>query len=384
MADDGILPEDHAPLNMRRAYTTLQSIYGEQNTPLVLGTEMHGGKTDMAQIEVGKDQMMLCLTNNYHNVPEKYTTSAPFFVLGHEFGHIVAHPGRDTKYWTTGAKELPVEGFQQFKWMNAISDILVNWTVISATTVTDDDAKESMRQQMVDGWKASSLIRRCNTTEGYNAHRQLLKDSVNGVPLKDNRYQPKGGLPGQYDNAEAGDKYRPTAETPFYQKHMGHGRGEQYYPPISVAVAEKMSEDWRKVKMLKDVGSLKEGRKYKVEKTRTFDGRENTTEFEPISEYLINGTWVSARYTEGVCPQCGNECESLWGRWWNYIPPAKREAQIASMGTWVYLLIQMYAYQWAMVYSTILPMGTLPQNRETGERFLELISSDMDKVMRGN
>lgn len=136
--------------------------------------------------------------------------------------------------------------------------------------------------------------------------------------------------------------------------------------------------------MLKDVGSLKEGRKYKVEKTRTFDGRENTTEFEPISEYLINGTWVSARYTEGVCPQCGNECESLWGRWWNYIPPAKREAQIASMGTWVYLLIQMYAYQWAMVYSTILPMGTLPQNRETGERFLELISSDMDKVMRGN
>ena len=69
MAD--VLQEAHAPENMRVAYRTLQQLYGEENIPLVLGTEMHGGKTDMAQIEVGKDQMMLCLTNNYHNVPLK-------------------------------------------------------------------------------------------------------------------------------------------------------------------------------------------------------------------------------------------------------------------------------------------------------------------------
>jgi|TARA_R110002110_G_scaffold25843_4_gene95503 hypothetical protein len=382
MADDGILHEDHAPLNMRRAYTTLQAIYGEQNIPLVLGTEMHGGKTDMAQIEVGKDQMMLCLKNNYHNVPDIYTTSAPFFVLGHEFGHIVAHPGKDTKYWTTGSKELPVEGFQQFKWMNAISDILVNWTVMTATTVIDAAAKESMKKQMVDGWKASSLIRRCNTIEGYNAHRLRLKEKASG--FTDNRYQPKGGLSGQYDNAEVGNKYKPTADTPFYQKHMGHGRGEQYYPPISYAVAEKLPEDWRKIKMLKDVGGLKKDRKYKVERTRTFDSRENTSEFEPISEFLIDGTWVSARYCEGVCPQCGNVCESLWGRWWGYVSPDEREAEIAQRGTWVYLLIQMYAYQWAMVYSSIFKMGSNPLIRATGEKFLDLIASDMDKVMRGN
>ena len=60
MAD--IMQADHAPVNMRNAYLTLQQVYGEEAIPLILGTEMHGGKTDMVQIEVGKDQMMLCLT----------------------------------------------------------------------------------------------------------------------------------------------------------------------------------------------------------------------------------------------------------------------------------------------------------------------------------
>jgi hypothetical protein len=89
------LQESHAPQNMRSAYRQLQQLYGEENIPLILGTEMHGGKTDMVRIEVGKDQMMLCLLNNYHKVPAKYRDSSPFFVLGHEFGHIVAHPGKD-------------------------------------------------------------------------------------------------------------------------------------------------------------------------------------------------------------------------------------------------------------------------------------------------
>ena len=47
----------------------------------------------MAQIEVGKDQMMLCLTDNYHGVPTDILNPL-FFVLGHEFGHIVAHQER--------------------------------------------------------------------------------------------------------------------------------------------------------------------------------------------------------------------------------------------------------------------------------------------------
>ena len=111
---EDVLQENHAPQNMRVAYKQLQQLYGEGNIPLVLGTEEHGGRTDMVQIEVGKDQMMLCLKDNYHEVPDKYTDSAPFFVLAHEFGHIVAHPGKDAIYWIDGAKELPVEHYQKF------------------------------------------------------------------------------------------------------------------------------------------------------------------------------------------------------------------------------------------------------------------------------
>ena len=167
-----IIKGHNAPANMRNAYLTLQQIYGQETIPLVLGTEMHGGKTDMGQIEVGKDQMMLCLTDsgmnktgtgNYHKVPEKYTSSAPFFVLGHEFGHIVAHPGKDTKYWKSASQELPVEGYQKGKWLNAISDILVNWTVITGTTVTENSQREAIKTEMLNGWRAGQFIRRCNT-----------------------------------------------------------------------------------------------------------------------------------------------------------------------------------------------------------------------------
>ena len=232
MAD--ILQEAHAPENMRVAYRTLQQLYGEENIPLILGTEMHGGKTDMVRIEVGKDQMMLCLKENYHKVPDEYTDSAPFFVLGHEFGHIIAHPGKDAIYWIEGMRELPVEAYQKGRWLNCVSDILVNWTVITATGVLQETQKATIKKQMTNGWRAGQFVRRCNTNEGFNAHRELLKNKK----VKDNRYQPQGGLPGQYDNASTADKYVPTAMTPFYQTHMGHGRGEQSYPPINYCVAE--------------------------------------------------------------------------------------------------------------------------------------------------
>ena len=57
MADD--TSAENAPANDEECLSTLQQVYGEESTPLILGTEMHGGKTDMVQIEVGKDQMML-------------------------------------------------------------------------------------------------------------------------------------------------------------------------------------------------------------------------------------------------------------------------------------------------------------------------------------
>ncbi len=375
--------EVNAPLNMRRAYLQLQQIYGEEGTPLVLGTEMHGGKTDMVQIEVGKDQMMLCLIDNYHRVPEKYRDSSPFFVLGHEFGHIVAHPGKDSKYWIEGMKAIPVEAYQKGRWLNCISDILVNWTVITGTKVKEDVQLESIKQQMLDGWQASQFVRRCNTKEGFAKHKSLLKNSVKGVPLKDNRYQPKGGLVGQYDDAEPGNKYQPTANTPFYQKYMGHGRGEQYYPPINYCVAEKMEKNWRKTLCIKNKSKFKEGKKYIVEGTKTYYGRENTKQFEPIAEYYIDGEWVSARYFQDCCPQCESKAISIWGYWWAYKSESEKLAEIESEGTWRYLLIQMFAFEWAMAYSSRLKMGKKPLKRETGEYFLDLISHDMDKVMRG-
>ncbi len=377
MAD--ILQEAHAPENMRVAYRTLQQLYGEENIPLILGTEMHGGKTDMVRIEVGKDQMMLCLKENYHKVPDEYTDSAPFFVLGHEFGHIIAHPGKDAIYWIEGMRELPVEAYQKGRWLNCVSDILVNWTVITATGVLQETQKATIKKQMTNGWRAGQFVRRCNTNEGFNAHRELLKNKK----VKDNRYQPQGGLPGQYDNASTADKYVPTAMTPFYQTHMGHGRGEQYYPPINYCVAEKMGDNWKKVTVLKDTNGLKKGKKYTVTDTKTYDGRRGSKEFEPISQFKVDGNWVSARYCETCCPQCGEPAKNTWDNWWDYVPRAQMVASAESRGTWVYLLIQMFAFEWAMAYSSLVKYGARNLNREAGEQFLEDISDDMDAVMRG-
>lgn len=375
---DDVLKEKHAPLNMRTAYKQLQALYGESNIPLVLGSEDHGGRTDSVQIEVGIDQMMLCLEENYHEVPPQYRDSSPFFVLAHEFGHIVAHPGRDAVYWVEGAKELPVEHHQRFRWMNCISDILVNWTVITATAVLDKNQKQAIQKQMTDGWRASQFVRRCNTREGFARHKRLLAEGK----LKDNRYKPPQGLRGQYDEHAQGDPYTPTPETPLYQKHMGHGRGEQYYPPINYAVAKKMADKWRTVVMVKDVMGFKKGQKYVVEGTKTYDGRTNTEGFEPIKEFQIGGQWVGTRYCQPACPDCGAPANTIWDNWWQYTTKEQKEAEIKTYGTWRYLLIQMFAFEWAMAYSSVIKYGNNPLNRDTGKQFLSDIASDMDAAMR--
>lgn len=375
---EDVLQEHHAPENLRVAYRQLQQLYGEANIPLVLGTEEHGGRTDSVQIEVGKDQMMLCLKENYHKVPDKYTSSSPFFVLAHEFGHIVAHPGKDAVYWVEGAKELPVEAFQRFRWMNCISDILVNWTVMTATAVLDAKQRTSIKTQMTDGWRAGQFVRRCATETGFSRHRKLLSEGK----LKDNRYKPPSGLSGQYDKHAKGEPYTPSAETPFYQKHMGHGRGEQYYPPINYAVSKKMDAKWRTITIIKSVAGLKEGQNYVVEGTKTYDGRVNTEAFEPIKEFKINGEWIATRYCQATCPDCGAPANTIWDYWWQYRSPEQRQAEIKTYGTWRYLLIQMFAFEWAMAYSSIIPYGSEPLNRATGKKFLRDIASDMDAVMR--
>ena len=262
--------------------------------------------------------------------------------------------------------------------MNCISDILVNWTVITGTAVLQETEKASVKKQMLEGWQAGQFVRRCSSEVGFNAHDKMLKENK----LTNNRYTPQGGLPGQYDNSSKDDKYVATALTPFYQKHTGHGRGEQYYPPINYCVAENMGDNWKKVKMLKSDGSLKKGSRYTVESTKTFDGRIDSPTFEPIKEYKINGQWTSARYCQTACPQCGNVAVSIWEIWWKYRPKAETEAQIAQEGTWRYLLIQMFAFEWAMAYSTLIPYGSKPMVRQTGEQFLEDIADEMNDVMR--
>ena len=135
--------------------------------------------------------------------------------------------------------------------------------------------------------------------------------------------------------------------------------------------------------MLKDEAGLKKGKRYTVQATKTYDGRIDSKDFEPISEFKIDGTWVSARYCQTCCPQCGNEAKNTWDNWWDYVPRAKMVASAESRGTWVYLLIQMFAFEWAMAYSSLVKYGGKKLNREAGEQFLEDIADDMDAVMRG-
>jgi hypothetical protein len=144
-----------------------------------------------------------------------------------------------------------------------------------------------------------------------------------------------------------------------------------------------MGENWKKVKMLKSEGGLVKGKKYTVQDTKTYDGRRGSKEFEPISQFKIEGTWVSARYCETCCPQCGEPAKNTWDNWWDYVPREDMIASAEERGTWVYLLIQMFAFEWAMAYSSLVKYGGRPLNREAGERFLEDISDDMDAVMRG-
>lgn len=367
------LGENHAPPNMVAAFKQLRVLYGEPLIPLKLGTDFHGGHTDMTQIEVGLDQMMITILPNHHEVPTKYQDSAAFFVVGHEFGHITSHPGKEARYWKEGMRELPVEHFQKARWFNCVSDIIVNWSVITGSNILIPDQKPFIQPQMLAGWQASQFLRHCDRMD---VHARLLDEGK----LNDNRYCPPGGLAGQYENADPNDPYKPTPDTPYWQRHQGHGRGQQYYPPISYAVAQGLDENYCKIKVLKSLGALSKGSTHVVEKTRTFDGRENTNEWEPIDQYRIDGRWITARHCVSLCPQCGGEAPTIWERWWNWESKEKRVARVQQQGSWTYLLIQMFAFEWAAVYSTYFPYEN-QMNRESGKKFLHAIGPTMDGVM---
>jgi hypothetical protein len=57
------------------------------------------------------------------------------------------------------------------------------------------------------------------------------------------------------------------------------------------------------------------------------------------------------------------------------------ELSIEQHGTWLFLLIQMFAFQWAAIYSTFFDYRGM-KNRSAGEKFLKDISEEMNNVMR--
>jgi len=364
----------NCPDNMVVAFKQLQQVYDEGLIYLQLGTEYHGAHTNMDSITVGVDQMMMTILENYHSVPEEFKDASAFFVVGHEFGHITTHPGKDRNYWVSGASEFPVEHYQKGRWLNAISDIIVNWSVMTGSNITNPERRKEIQPQMLNGFRASELTRECGHTE---KHAKLLSEGK----LNDNRYQPSGGKKGEYDFADPTNPMKPTIKTPFYQKFQGHGRGSQYYPPISYACEKSMSKNWRQVRMLKAVDGLAKGKVYEVSATYTYDGRKNKG-YEPSRYYEINGKKISPRYCEVLCPHCGDSAKSTWDNWWDFVPKAKQDAIIAQRGTWVYLVIQMFAFQWAAIYSTYIPYNGKSNSREAGKEFLRDIAEDMDGVMR--
>lgn len=366
----------NCPENMVVAFKQLQQVYNEGLIFMQLGTEYHGAHTNMNSITVGIDQMMLTILNNFHDVPKEYQDSSAFFVVGHEFAHITTHPGKDRNYWVNGAKEFPVEHYQKGRWLNAISDIIVNWSVMTGSNIYDTERRKEIQPQMFNGFRASEFLRECSFEENGRRHAKLLEEGK----VSDNRYQPSGGIKGQYDNADPSDPFKPTLKTPFYQKFTGHGRGNQIYPPISYCTANSKPKNWRQVRALKSEGILTKGKVYEVTATYTYDGRKNQP-FEPVRYYEINGSKVSPRYVETLCPHCGQTAKNTWDNWWDFVPKEKKDAMIAQRGTWVHLLIQMFAFQWAAIYSTMIKYNG-ETSRKSGKAFLRDISEDMDKVMR--
>tara|TARA_R110002012_G_scaffold308943_1_gene515655 strand:+ start:35 stop:1162 length:1128 start_codon:yes stop_codon:yes gene_type:complete len=370
------LGEENAPPNMLIAFKQLRSLYGEPLIPLKIGTSEHGASTDMTHIEVGLDQMMLTILPNHHEIPKKYQDSAAFFVIGHEFGHITSHPGKEAKYWRDGMRELPVEHFQRQRWFNAISDIIVNWTVISGTNIVIDAQKALVQPQMLAGWQASQFVRSCGN---ISAHEKLLKEGK----VEDNRYCPVGGVRGEYDNADPADKFKPTFETPYWQRCQGHGRGEQYYPPISWGVGDKLDDKYKTVKVLTAKNGLVKGKKYVVEATKTFDDKIDTKEWEPIKEYKLDGKWINARYCVGVCPDCGGDADNTWHSWWGYKSKEKMDAIVSRQGSWVYLVIQMFAFEWAAVYATYFKYNN-KKSVKGAKEFLIDLGPTMNSVMESD
>jgi len=373
---------NNVPQNMWEAFKTLQSLYKEPLIKMILDKEEHGAYTDMTSITVGIDQMQKTILQNYHNIPDKYKASGAYFTVGHEFAHITTHPGKDSDYWMNGANNFPIESANRQRWLNVLSDIIVNWSVMTGSNIRERNVGSLIEEELLAGFMAGQFNNTCGLfgrDAEYNIkkHAKLLKDGK----VADNRYEPSGMSRGQYTNGDP-DKnyYEPTNKTPFFEQFVGHGRGFQTYPAISLATKEGMDKRFRQVKIRKSVNGLRKGEKHTVSKTLTFDGRENA-EYEPVDKYILeNGKEVSARYAIPLCPDCGSEAGSIWDNWWCFKEENYNQMVAEQSGSYIHLMTQLFVYQWAAIYSTFIPYNG-KKNKKGGRDFLKDVAPTMDLVM---
>jgi hypothetical protein len=222
---------------------------------------------------------------------------------------------------------------------------------------------------------------KCENIEG---HRKLLKTGKNayGLPMKDNRFKPKGMKIGQFTNGDSDkDYYKPTVNTPFFEQYVGQGRGPQFYPPISQSLGNVNRKGYNEVRISKSVSGLSKGSTHKVRETLTFDGRKNAP-YEPIHYYVLdNGKKVNARYVQTLCPDCKKPTMSIWDYWWGYDDKVQGiDQQAQGNGSYIYLMTQLFVYQWAAIYSTFLPYNN-KIDRSNSKVFLKDIAKTMDLVM---
>lgn len=169
-----------------------------------------------------------------------------------------------------------------------------------------------------------------------------------------------------------------SLQTPEYQRWMGYGRGPQIYPSVAYCVAHKMPpsygggkypKKWRMVRLLKDLsriqhcsfckryiaynpyygstsrvrtrtagnevgskvcpaclsvgtltlyyGAVKKGY-YEVVATKSYDDKENTTDYVPVRTYKIKygseEVWIPTHYTSDTCPDAPEKitAQSHW------------------------------------------------------------------------
>ena len=305
----------------------------------LLGPSFKGAKTDSRNIEFSDSFMQKCISANYHGFPTDHIAriGGTTFVIGHEIGHLTTHPGRGCD-WMKERASYPCAPGQKPMWSNVLSDIVVNFHVcrqLNWKGVTNKLHEAKYRKAMSEGRLWDIVNRDCSD---LNRHADLLARTK----VKDNRYQPAGMQLGDYDGGDPADAKIPTVNTPYFQTVQGHGRGEQFYPPIAWCLANGLKGKWVKVELQEDtlssfqckdtgeiyswpsspispitgnkatkIGSVNRGH-HEVEKVIHFDGSVNSTVPKIPKYYQIQGKLYPAQYFRGLCPDCEGDACSSW------------------------------------------------------------------------